>query len=104
MPNDRTYDMKKKPVKPAVENPAMPLGKRNYVMILSGIAAIILGFILLSGGGSEDPATEFNYGMFDFRRLYIAPLLLLAGFAFEIYAIMYRPKSDKAGNPDTKAE
>ena len=96
--------MKKQPVKPAVENPAMPLGKRNYVMILCGIAAIILGFILLSGGGSEDPATEFNYEMFNFRRLYIAPLLLLAGFAFEIYAIMYRPKTEKGGNPDAKTE
>lgn len=87
-----------------VSNPAMPLGKRNYIMILCGIAAIILGFILLSGGGSEDPSTQFNYEMFNFRRLYIAPLLLLAGFAFEIYAIMYRPKTEKAGNPDAKAE
>lgn len=87
-----------------VSNPAMPLGKRNYIMILCGIAAIILGFILLSGGGSEDPSTQFNYEMFNFRRLYIAPLLLLAGFAFEIYAILYRPKTEKAGNPDAKAE
>lgn len=74
-------------------NPAMPLGKRNYIMILCGIAAIILGFILLSGGGSDDPSTQFNYDMFSFRRLYVAPVLLLAGFLFEIYAIMYRPKA-----------
>lgn len=70
----------------------MPFGKRNYVMMLAGVAVIVLGFLLLSGGGSEDPATQFDYGMFDFRRLYVSPVLLLAGFLFEIYAIMYRPK------------
>jgi hypothetical protein len=70
----------------------MPFGKRNYVMMLGGVAAIVLGFVLLSGGGSDDPATQFDYGMFSFRRLYAAPVLLLAGFLFEIYAIMYRPK------------
>lgn len=99
--------MKKQTPSAEVENPAMPLGKRNYVMILCGVAAIILGFILLSGGGSEDPATQFNYEMFNFRRLYVAPVLLLAGFAFEIYAIMYRPKAAKGETTtlsDTKAE
>lgn len=80
-------------------NSAMPFGKRNYVMILCGLAAIILGFILLSGGGSDDPATQFDYGMFSFRRLYIAPILLLAGFLFEIYAIMYRPKTKAVSEP-----
>lgn len=74
----------------------MPFGKRNYVMMLAGVAAIVLGFLLLSGGGSEDPATEFDYGMFNVRRLYVAPVLLLAGFLFEIYAIMYRPKAKTA--------
>lgn len=80
----------------SANTPVMPLGKRNYIMILSGIAAIILGFILLSGGGSDDPASQFDYDMFNFRRLYVAPVLLLAGFLFEIYAIMYRPKTKAA--------
>lgn len=93
----------KKQTQAPVNNPAMPLGKRNYIMILCGIAAIILGFILLSGGGSEDPATQFDYGMFNFRRLYIAPILLLAGFLFGLYAIMYRPKN-KNKNNETQAE
>lgn len=91
----------KKQTQAPVNNPAMPLGKRNYIMILCGIAAIILGFILLSGGGSEDPATQFDYGMFNFRRLYIAPILLLAGFLFGLYAIMYRPKNK---NNETQTE
>lgn len=99
--------MKKQTPAPEVRNPALPFGKRNYVMILCGVAAIILGFILLSGGGSEDPATEFDYEMFSFRRLYVAPVLLLAGFLFEIYAIMYRPKAAKGGTEnysDSKSE
>lgn len=81
----------------------LPLGRKNYILLLCGIAAIVLGFILLSGGGSENPATEFNHEMFSFRRLYIAPLLLLGGFAFEIYAIMYRPKQmPKTAEQDSK--
>ena len=72
---------------------AMPFGRVNYILILCGLVAIILGFILLSGGGSEDPATEFNYAMFNARRLYVAPILLLVGFLFGLFAIMYRPKN-----------
>ena len=87
---------KQTPAGTPANNPAMALGKRNYIMILCGIAAIILGFILLSGGGSEDPATQFDYDMVNFRRLYVTPVLLLAGFLFEIYAIMYRPKAKNA--------
>lgn len=95
---------KQTPAGTPARNPAMALGKRNYIMILCGIAAIILGFILLSGGGSEDPATQFDYDMFSFRRLYVAPVLLLAGFLFEIYAIMYRPKNKSEETTGDKAE
>ena len=79
-------------------NSAMPFGRANYILILCGLAAIILGFILLSGGGTSDPATEFNYAMFNARRLYVAPILLLVGFLFGISAIMYRPKNN-SNNP-----
>ncbi|WP_298061974.1 DUF3098 domain-containing protein [uncultured Rikenella sp.] len=99
--------MKKQTPASEMRNSAMALDRRNYVMILCGIAAIILGFILLSGGGSEDPATQFNDRMFSFRRLYVAPVLLLAGFLFEIFAIMYRPKTSETGEnaaTDTKTE
>lgn len=85
---------------PATNNPTMPFGKRNYLFILIGLVAIILGFILLSGGASQGP-DDFNYEMFNFRRLYVAPVLLLVGFAFEIYAILCRPgKCTCAPNAD----
>lgn len=67
------------------------LPKRNIILILIGLGIIVLGYILLSGGGSDDP-NVFNYGMFNFRRLVLAPILIVAGFGFEVYAIMKRPK------------
>lgn len=67
------------------------LPKKNIVLILIGLGILILGYILLSGGGSDDP-NVFNYEMFNFRRLVLAPIVIVGGFAFEIYAIMKRPK------------
>lgn len=69
------------------------LGKENYKLMAIGFAIIVLGFILMAGGGSDDPEV-FNPEIFSFRRLTIAPLLLLFGFVFEVYAIMKKPKSD----------
>lgn len=69
----------------------MPLGKKNYVLILIGLAVIVIGFVLMAGGGSDDPAV-FNNEMFGFRRITLAPIVVVAGFVFEVYAIMWRPK------------
>lgn len=69
------------------------LGKENYKLMAIGFIIIVIGFVLLAGGGSEDP-TEFSEEIFNFRRLTLAPLVLLAGFSFEIYAIMKKPKDD----------
>ncbi|MCD7963981.1 MAG: DUF3098 domain-containing protein [Rikenellaceae bacterium] len=63
----------------------------NYKLMLIGFAIIVLGFILMVGGGSDDP-NIFNYSMFSFRRITLAPILVLFGFAFEIYAIMKKTK------------
>ena len=69
----------------------MALGMRNYKLMLIGFAIVVLGLILMTGGGTDSP-TEFNYEMFSFRRITLAPIVVLAGFAFEIYAIMKKPK------------
>ena len=68
-----------------------PLGKENYKLMLIGLAIILLGFILMIGGGSDDP-TVFNEEIFSFRRITLAPMLVLFGFIFQIYAIMKKPK------------
>lgn len=68
------------------------LGKENYKLIIIGLVAIVLGFILMVGGGSEDPKV-FNPEIFSFRRITLAPLMAFGGFMFIIYAIMKKPKS-----------
>ncbi len=70
----------------------MALGPTNYKLMLIGFGIIVLGFILMVGGASPSP-DEFNYDMFSFRRITLAPILVLGGFAFEVYAIMKRNKS-----------
>ena len=74
---------------PQTENPKMPLTRKNYILLLAGFGIILLGFVLMAGGGSDSP-DEFNYAMFSWRRITLAPLLVIGGFAFEIYAIMKR--------------
>lgn len=69
------------------------LGRENFVLMGIGLAAIVVGFILMTGGRSDDP-NVFNEAMFSFRRITLAPLLVFGGFVFEIYAIMKKPKSN----------
>ncbi len=74
------------------ENPQEFLfDKVNYKILLIGIAVIALGFILMSGGGSEDP-TIFNEDIFSFRRIRLAPTTVLIGFGITIYAILKNTK------------
>lgn len=64
----------------------------NYKLLLIGFAFIVLGFILMAGGGSDDPNVFNGDQLFSFRRITLSTLLVLFGFCFEIYAIMRRPK------------
>jgi len=73
------------------KNPGFALGRENYKLMAIGFAIIIIGFILMAGGKSDDPKI-FSEDIFSFRRITIAPLIVLAGFIFEIYAIMKRPR------------
>lgn len=65
----------------------MPLAMKNYILLGIGLVVIIIGMVLMCGGGSDSPE-EFNYAMFSWRRITLAPILIVGGFAFEIYAIM----------------
>ena len=65
----------------------MALGKKNLIMMAIGVIIIVIGFVLMAGGGSDDP-TVFNYEMFSFRRITLAPILVIGGFVFEVFAIM----------------
>ena len=68
--------------------------RRNYIFMFIGLGFIALGFILMSGGGSDDPEV-FNPDIYNFRRIRLAPTLVLIGLAIEVYAILLNPHKKK---------
>jgi fumarate reductase subunit D len=68
------------------------LGRENYKLLAIGFVIIVVGFLLMLGGKSESP-DEFSNDIFSFRRITLAPIVVLAGFVFEIWAIMKKPKN-----------
>ena len=65
-------------------------GNRNYKFMILGLIFIAVGFILMSGGGSDDP-NVFNEEIYNFRRIRLAPMLVVTGFIIELYAILTKP-------------
>lgn len=80
----------KKPSQPQQEQKFL-FDKRNYILFAAGALLVLLGFFLMGGGGSKDP-NVFNPEIFSSTRITIAPILVLAGFAINVVAIMLRPK------------
>lgn len=66
--------------------------KKNYQIMILGVFVMAAGFILMSGGGAEDP-NEFSYEIFNLQRLTIAPILILIGLIVQVFAILYRSKN-----------
>jgi hypothetical protein len=62
-------------------------GKKNYRWMFVGLLLIALGFILMAGGGSDDP-NVFNPEIFNAQRIRVAPTLILVGFGIQVYAIL----------------
>lgn len=77
---DRITDMEN-------ENTKMPITSRGLKLLLAGLIVMVSGYILMAGGGSDNPAV-FNFDMFDFRRLVAAPVVIIAGIIVEVVAIM----------------
>jgi Protein of unknown function (DUF3098) len=73
------------------QKPDFLFDKVNYKTLLIGIAVIAVGFILMSGGGSDDPKV-FNEDVFSFRRIRLAPTVVLIGFGITIYSIFKKSK------------
>jgi hypothetical protein len=76
------------------EDKGYALGKENLRLLMIGFLIIIVGFVLMIGGKSTDP-NIFNKEIFSFQRITLAPIVVMFGFIFEIYAIMKKPGSDK---------
>ncbi len=87
MPNIRTTKAA------ATTNQTFLFDKENYMWMIGGVALILIGFMLMAGGKSPDPH-QFNYDeIYSFRRITLAPIVILLGFAIEVYAIMKKPKT-----------
>lgn len=81
-----------KPQNKAEQGPEFAFDKQNYILVIVGLVVLAIGFLLLIGGGSDDYAV-FNDSLFNFQRLTLAPILILAGYVIEIFAIMKLPRS-----------
>ncbi|MFY0253496.1 DUF3098 domain-containing protein [Chitinophaga sp. 30R24] len=83
----------KKEAQSAVDSrPIFP--KENYKFMLVGIVVIVLGFLLMMGGNSTDPNTFKPSEVYSFRRITLAPTVIVLGLLIEVYAIMRRPKAN----------
>ena len=80
--------MAKKEIKPTID---FPFGRENYKLMLIGIAFIFVGFMLMRGGGSDDPAV-WDPSIFSPMRITVAPLLVMTGFVIEVFAIIKKSK------------
>lgn len=72
------------------DNTKMPITGKGLRMLLMGLVVMVASFVLMMGGGTVEP-DNFNWAMFDFRRLVAAPLVIICGIVIEIVAIMRRP-------------
>ena len=70
------------------------MNKKGLRMLLAGLLVMVAGYILMIGGGSDDPAV-FNWSMFDFRRLVLAPLVIIGGVVLVAVSIMRRDKKQQ---------
>ncbi|MBR6541015.1 MAG: DUF3098 domain-containing protein [Bacteroidales bacterium] len=77
-----------------IDDSKFALPYKNILYIIIGFAVMVLGYVLMAGGGSDDP-NVFNMEMFSFRRTVLAPIVILAGMVEIIWAIMYIGKSKK---------
>ncbi|MDR2449970.1 MAG: DUF3098 domain-containing protein [Prevotellaceae bacterium] len=71
------------------------LDKQNYKLIAIGFGIMVLGYLLMTGGGSKNPEVFNAEALFSFRRITLSTIFIVGGFAFEIYAIMKKPKLKK---------
>lgn len=81
-------------------NKGFALSKENYILMAIGFVIIVIGFMLMSGGATSDPSVFYPNNdptqtpeIFSFRRITLAPVVVLIGFAFEVFAIVAHPES-----------
>lgn len=80
-------------MKENMEDAGFAMPKKNILYIIAGFVVMLVGYVLMAGGGSDDP-NVFNEEMFSFRRIVIAPVVIIAGIVIEIWAIMRKGKTE----------
>ena len=84
-------------MKEKVDDKGFAMPKKNILYIIAGFVVMLVGYALMAGGGSDDP-NVFNEEMFSFRRIVLAPIVIIAGIIVEIWAIMHVGKSKEENN------
>ena len=80
----------------ATPKAGLQFGKENYMIILIGIGVLIIGYLLMAGGSSDDPNVFNKEEVYHWRRITVAPIVVIGGYVIMIYAIFKRPKSAKS--------
>lgn len=88
---------KHQPISPPSQD-GFALSKGNYKFMIIGIAIVIIGFLLMVGGGSDDP-NVFSEEIFSARRITVAPIVVLLGYGLIFYAILHKEKPDLNDKP-----
>lgn len=76
----------------ATSEPDFVFGKENYLLVIAAIAIVTIGFLLMMGGGSDDPNVFNKEEIYSFRRITLAPIVVLLGYGLGIFAIMKKSK------------
>lgn len=76
------------------QQPVFLFGKNNFYLMFAGLALIVIGFLLMTGAKVTDPNVFDRSEIYSFRRITLAPILIIAGFVVEVFAIMRKPKED----------
>lgn len=80
------------PQKPTAALTPFIFDKTNYIIMITGVVVILIGFMLMSGGATTDPNVFPKEELYSFRRITLAPIVVMLGFGIEIFAILKRPK------------
>ena len=82
-----------KPKTATVSNVPFQFSKENYLIMIVGIVVVIIGFVLMTGAANDNPAVFPKEEIYSFRRITLAPVVVIIGFLIEVYAILKRPKT-----------
>ena len=81
----------------------MLFAKDNYLLMAVGLLVVMFGFVLMAGGHNDDPSTFPVDEIYSFRRITLAPLVVMFGYGFIMYAILFKGKKESSDNPDQKS-